>query len=171
MNMVLLLVRICLFRAKPQDLPASRNLLMHCIAGATAAFVIRNLLLGGSNNMVMMALLQSVLLGASLYLLLRIFSKPERWLQSASALYGCSAVVVALMLPVLAASGPDAIFDNTVSLIKFIVIVSSGWYFAITVFILKETLEIRLLFGVGIAIAMEIIIATGIAALLGGPAS
>ncbi|MCY4313224.1 MAG: hypothetical protein OXD44_05930 [Gammaproteobacteria bacterium] len=165
--MISLFLNMCLFRAKPEDLPVSKNLLMHCIAAATVAFMIRNIMLTDSGGAVAYALIQGAMLGISLYLFLKVYKKTERWLQAASALYGCSAFMVAIALPILAFAGPDVIFDSTLDLTKILVVITSFWYFIITVFILKETLEIGKFAGFGMAILLEVMIGIAMAVMTG----
>ncbi len=171
--MITLFLNMCLFRAKPEDLPVSKNLLMHCIAAATIAFMIRNIMLTDISVSVIYALVQSTMLGASLYLFLKICKKPERWLQSASALYGCSAIMVAVVLPILVFAGPDAIFDTTLDFTKLLVVITSFWYFIVTIFILKETLEIGKFASFWMAILLEVLIGIAMTLMTGlmAPAS
>lgn len=172
--MISLFLNMCLFRAKPYDLPVSKNLLMHCILAATVAFMIRNIMLTDSSNAVIYALIQSAMLGISLYLFLKAYKKTERWLQSASALYGCSAFMVAIALPILAFAGPEVIFDPTLDLTKILVVVTSFWYLIVTIFILKETLEIGKFAGFWMAILLEVMIGLVMAlttGLMGTPAN
>ncbi len=172
--MITLFMNMCLFRVKPEDVPISNNLLMHCIAAATVAFFIRNIMLTGISVAVMYALIQSTMLGASLYLFLKFYKKTERWLQSASALYGCSAIMVAVALPILAFAGPDVVFATTLDATKILIVITSFWYFIVTIFILKETLEIGKFAGFGLAILLEVMIGIAMAlvtSLMGTPAN
>ncbi len=164
---IALFLNMCLFRVKPEDLPVSKNLLIHCIAATTVVFMIRNIMLTDSSGAVVYALIQSTMLGVSLYLFLKMYKKTERWLQSASALYGCSAFMVAIALPILAFAGPDVIFDPTFDLTKILVVVTSLWYFIVTIFILRETLEISNFGGFGMAILLEVMIGLSMAGITG----
>ena len=167
LRLVSVLFQICLFRAKPQDLPASRDLLFYTVAGAALVFVLRNNLLSGAGNIFAIAFVQLTLLGIGLKLLLTVFSKSERWLQSATALFGCSAVIVAIVIPFLVSSGSDGLTDSTLNFVKIIVLVTSIWYFAVIVFILKETLEIRLMLAIILAVLLEIALATVLLQIFG----
>ena len=161
------LFRICLFKAKPQDLPSSLALLINSIVAATLIFIMRNALLASEFSMISMAFMQILLLGALLYLLLKLFSKSERWLQSATALYGCSAIIVVTVVPFISLEGGAPLISESFNLVKLVVLFSSAWYFSVTVYILKETLEVRMFLAIVIAIVMEIVLAIILIALFG----
>ena len=140
------LVWISLFRASPKDMPVSANLLLYTAGAAFAVFLVRNSLLNDGGNSAGIALVQVILLALFLRILVGLFSKPERWMQSATALLGCSAVIVGLIIPVLAVLG-DGFATEGVTLVKMAVIVTSVWYFAMMVFVIRETLEVSLAIG------------------------
>ena len=167
LRLLSVLFQICLFRAKPQDLPASRDFLIYSIAGAALVFVLRNNLLSGGGSIFAIAFVQLTLLGIALKLLLAVFSKSERWLQSATALFGSSAVIVAIVIPFLVGNGSDGLTDSTLNFVKIVVLVTSIWYFAVIVFILKETLEIRLMLAIILAVLLEIALATVLLQIFG----
>jgi hypothetical protein len=161
------LFQICLFRAKPQDLPASRDSLVYTVAGAGLVFVLRNHLLSGEGNIFAIAFVQIVLLGLAFKIILALFSKPERWLQSATALFGCSAVIVALVIPFLISAGADVFTGSTFNLVKIAILATSVWYFAVIVFILRETLEVRVMLAFVVAVVLEIALATALLQIFG----
>lgn len=104
------------------------------------------------------ALVQSTMLGASLYLFLLVFKKPERWLQSASALYGCSALMVVIMLPVLKFFDPETALGPNPDFTTLLVITVSLWSFIVTAFILKETLDIGKFASFWMTVLLEVMI-------------
>lgn len=153
------LLGVCLFRSKPQDIPASRTLLWYAIGSAFVAFSIRNTLLSDEHNAALIGLFQVALIAFGLWVLLRIFSKSERLLQCATAFFGCSALVVLFLLPFLIGwSNVDPASSN-LGISKSMVIATSLWYFAIIIFILKETLETSIFFGFVIALVLELSLA------------
>lgn len=166
-SLILTFFRMCLFRVRPQDLPMSRNLLLYTAAAASICFILRNLTLSNEASLVGMALAQILILGAMLYVLLRLFSKPERWIQSATALYGCSAVIVAIAIPFLGAGGSEALSAETMNLTTAVILLTSIWYFCVIVFILKETLEIKLVLAIVISVVLEITLASLIVQIFG----
>ena len=161
------LLQVCLFRKKPQDLPASKTLLIYVASAAFIIFFFRNTLLSGSGNSFPIALVQVILLGISLKALLILFSKHERWLQSATALFGCSALLVAVVIPFLIAAGSGDFATDGLSAAKLVVMFASIWYFAIIIFILRETLEVSLILGFVLALVLELLLASAILKIFG----
>ena len=164
---VLSLLQVCLFRKKPQDLPASKTLLIYAASSAFIIFFFRNTLLSGGGNSFPIALVQVTLLGISLKALLILFSKHDRWLQSATALFGCSALLVVAVIPFLVAAGSGDFANEGLSAAKLVVMFASIWYFAIIIFILRETLEVSLVLGFVIALVLELLLASVILQMFG----
>lgn len=158
-SLILTFFRMSLFRVRPQDLPMSRDLLLLTAGAATACFILRNLTMNSEGSGVVIALAQTAVLGIMLYVLLRLFSKSERWVQSATALYGCSTVIVALAMPFLFSGGVEALESAAFNLTKVAILVISIWNLSVIAFILKETLEIRLLLAIVISVVFEITLA------------
>jgi len=94
-------VDIVLWRRGPQDLPASTLLLGVAVAAYVAVSVVQLALLGESAaTWFLFTMVDPLLLGGWVWLVLRLFSKPERFLQTASAVFGAGAVLgLALYLP------------------------------------------------------------------------
>jgi hypothetical protein len=94
-------VDIVLWRRGPQDLPASKLLLGVAIAAYLAVSAVQLLLLGEpAATWFLFVVVDPLLLGAWVWLVLRLFGKPERFLQTASAVFGAGAVLgLALYLP------------------------------------------------------------------------
>ena len=118
-QLTLSLFHICLFKNSPQDLPASGAALRFTLFATLFIFVIRNWLLTGGDNAFSIAAAQIFLLGASLWLLLKLFSKAERWTQSAIALFGCSAIIVTFVILFLLTAGKSPnLTSESLSLVK-----------------------------------------------------
>jgi hypothetical protein len=94
-------VDIVLWRRGPQDLPASTLLLGVAVAAYVAVSAVQLALLGESAaTWLLFMVVDPLLLGAWVWLVLRLFGKPERFLQAASAVFGAGAVLgLALYLP------------------------------------------------------------------------
>jgi len=153
-----ILVNICRFSASPKDLPAAFSVLAKTIVITLVLFIVRNSYLIGSDKALIISVTQILLIGFGLIILLILFNKTERWLQSATALYGCSALVQVIILPALLMSSPEDISSHSQVLHfpKVVIVIASIWYFAIIVSILKETLEIKTVLAIVIAIVMEL---------------
>ncbi len=158
-SLILTFFRMSLFRTRPQDLPMSRDLLIFTASAAAACFILRNLMVNSEGSGIGIALAQIAILGIMLYALLRLFSKSERWVQSATALYGCSTVIVAIAMPFLVSGGIEALESATFNLTKAAILIISIWNLSVIAFILKETLEIRLLLAIVISVVFEITLA------------
>ena len=154
------LIRISLFQSKPQDLMSSTRTLTVCVVLALLLSIIRiNHITLGANSLAI-SLLQVLLLGLGLKILLSLFAKSERWLQSATALFGCSALLLLLTTPFILGSQPSDLSTTAFPSVKFLLVGINLWYFAITVYILKETLEIKIILAILIGFCMEVIFAT-----------
>ena len=162
------LIQICLFRAKPQDIIASRNLLFQTVFATFGLFVLRNSQLIDDANIALISLVQVVLLGFGLKIFLVLFSKPERWLQSATALYGCSALILVTIMPFILTSGGADLAQGSLSLAKIVIIVSSFWYFTVIIFIFRETLEISIALAFFISLVLELAFAIILLKMFGG---
>ena len=94
-------VDIVLWRRGPQDLPASTLLLGVAVAAYVAVSAVQLALLGEpAATWFLFMVVDPLLLGAWVWLVLRLFGKPERFLQTASAVFGAGAVLgLALYLP------------------------------------------------------------------------
>ena len=160
-------INLCLFRVKPQDLPVSRNLTWATVGIAFAVYMIGNTYLSGNQNTFLLTTTQLAMLGGSLWLLLAMFRKPERWTQSASALYGASAITHLAALPLLASvsasDGPvEKMSGSMVGIAAFQI-----WFFAVVVFILKETLEITLGLAIVISFVLQLVFGIVLVSLFG----
>ncbi len=162
------LIQICLFKAKPQDLTASNNLLIQTIIATLGLFILRNSQLIENANIFLISLVQVVLLGLGLKIFLALFSKPERWLQSATALYGCSALILLTIIPFIMMSDGADFAQGNLSIAKIIIIASSFWYFTIIIFIFRETLEISIILAFFISLVLELAFAIVLLKLFGG---
>ncbi len=110
----------------------------------------------GNASTLAISLVQVGLLGLGLRLLLMLFAKSTRWLQSATALYGCSALILLLIIPfIMLFNGNDSSAGNLL-LMQAVIIASGLWYFVIIVFIIRETLEVSGILAFFITLALEL---------------
>ena len=161
------LIQICLFKAKPQDLDTAANLLVMAVVATLGLFMVRNNYLMLNTNVVMISVVQVGLLGLGLRILLALFSKSSRWLQSGTALYGCCALILlATMLCIMLFTVSGSLL-GTLLLVQMVIIASGLWYFAILVFIIRETLEISTVLAFFMALAVELFFAIILLILFG----
>jgi hypothetical protein len=93
---------IVLWRRGPQDLPASRLLLWLTAAAYVAVSIVQlTLLEEPAAAWLVFVVLDPVLLTAGVYLLLKLFSRTDRFLQTATAVLGTGVVLgLCMFLPV-----------------------------------------------------------------------
>ncbi len=162
------LINICLFKAKPQDLPPRQDLLLKVIIGTLALFLIRNFYLIGGTGAFAISITQVILIGVSLRLLLVVFKQTDRWTQSAMAIYGCWSILLVVVLPVFILNSGVEIKSTDFNLTTMMVLVTTIWNFAVITSILKETLEINLSLAVLINFILELIFSTVLVSLFAG---
>ncbi len=135
---------IAFMRRGPQDIPASRFLFVLTLIG----YVLMNLLhLGlrpadGWQEDLLLSVLDVVLLLFLFYLLLAVFRRSSRYLQTITALFGVNLLVTALQLPFyvwrqLINAGPDVITLPDMVLLALLV-----WFLAIVAHVTRHALEI-----------------------------
>lgn len=136
-----LFVQICLLRKGPQDLPASTFLLQLCIA----VYVLSGGILLASEIVVLKALLQAMveagLLLLFLFALLRVFEKSSRFLQTATAAFGCGAVMTVLTLPILFWAQTLKDSGQDMELASFLLLGLLAWSFVVLGHILRLALN------------------------------
>ena len=93
---------IVLWRRGPQDLPQSRLLLWLTAAAYVAVSIVQlTLLEEPASAWLVFVVLDPVLLTTGVYLLLQLFGKPDRFLQTATAVLGTGVVLgLGMFLPV-----------------------------------------------------------------------
>jgi len=141
-NLVRLFAEIALLRRGPQDLPASPVLLTLTALGYLAVNALARLLMPAGQDAWPMQLLVELLFTLGWYaVLLRIVNRPERFLQTATAIFGYQAL---LALPIVAAIWLVQQFDKDSpwmlpALVIALVLVI--WLIAAGAHILKAALE------------------------------
>ncbi len=153
-----LFIDICLFRARPQDLPVSLFLLLVCIAVsiATGFFPVLNHLKG-----IYPALAASLMDAGLILLFLRgglyFLEKEPRFLQTATAIFGSGAVInIPLLLLELMVSGAQTDVMKAVAALLFLLMVV--WGLMVLGHILRHALDIRFAGGVAIALGYFILV-------------
>lgn len=141
---------IALMRSGPQALPASGLLLAACLALYATTYLMVVATTGLELRVLAAQALASVLLDVvGLWLVLAVARRPERWLQSLTALFGAGIILNLALLPVallVAAGGPR--FELAGALAGSLVM---GWGLAVLAHILRHALELA--WGLALAIA------------------
>ena len=134
-------IDICLFRSRPQDLPASQVFLVLCLIIYTLASIILALATYPPAQSVMSGLLETSLLIILSYGLLKIRGLGQRWVQTCTALAGTGVLFSIMATPLfyLADQYDGKNFTGDILLAFFILI---SWSVAVMSHILKHALSI-----------------------------
>jgi hypothetical protein len=142
---------LCLLRAEPQALPASRWLLGFSLAMYLLLSLTTAALSGGFVAGLQVAVLDVVLLCGFVVLLLYMVNKPRRILQTLSALAGagCILAIPAILLLVAMNSGigPD---ESSLPVFWLLLLF---WNLLITAHIIRHALSSSLALGIGLSLA------------------
>ncbi len=151
MNVLKLLLDLCLFQAKPQDLPANSTL----VAATTIAAIVTNILTHRAEGqiplVVAMSTAQVVVFGFAIWIVLRWKSRVERFRQTITAIFGTSALLQLVAWPVVGwlyqvQESPDASMPMT------LLFALSIWVLAIAVYVMKHALD----FGAGVSFLITV---------------
>ncbi len=169
MNLIKIFVDLCLFQAKPQDLPASWALVAITAATTIVTYIIAHQASGQDRDIVGFAVAQVAVFAGTVWMVLKIKKVPERFPQTMSAIFGVSSLIQLAAWPILGwmskASGtPDEQLPN-------LMIMGLGiWVLAVSVYVIKHALEV----GVGqsflITLGCQMLTLFLVFALVGVPA-
>lgn len=152
LSLLNLFLDICLLRRGPQDLPASRALLLLALVFDVAAgILLGRIVWGGMGPAIGATLLDIALLTLLLGIALRTRSLVPRFTQSASALLGVGALFTLVAIPLQPLlEAPDVADPDGVSALLYLLYVA--WVQVVYGHILRHALNLP--FGAGIAIAL-----------------
>ncbi len=160
---------IVLWRKGPQDLPASVLLLWLAAAAYVGVSAVQLGVLGETGlAWVFFLVFDPLLLTLCVWLILRLFSHPERFLQTATAVLGTGAYLSAVLyLPLqvvmtLLHAGPDSTLARVVALVLL------GTFVMVTGRILQLGTDTNLFTGVAFALTYFFIINSLLSLLPGG---
>jgi hypothetical protein len=145
---------IVLWRRGPQDLPASGLLFLFTVVAYVAVSAIQLLLLQETGAAwVVFLLFDPLLLTACVWLLLRLYGHPERFLQTATAVFGTGALlslVVFLPLQLLLQARGGGPQDGLAQVVALLLL---GVFALVTGRILKLGTDSSLFTGVAVALS------------------
>ena len=160
------LINICLLKANPQDLPTSQRLLIGCVAFTTVVSAITDSIALKNINTSLLVVAQVVLIAVSWRLLLRFTNRMDRWLQSASAIYGTSGVIGLAALPAfINSSSLSQSSDQAPVFVGLAILAIVIWDIAITARIIRETIEVTTVVAVAISLGLRYLYVTIIGTL------
>ncbi|MGH8495943.1 MAG: hypothetical protein ACREVN_07380 [Gammaproteobacteria bacterium] len=146
------MIEIALHRRGPQDLPASLFLLGLVLAAyATVGFTSALIYQPGAGIAAMQVALDLLLFGAFFWIVLTMYRKPARWLQTFTALLGTGAILSLIAMPLhlwRQATGAEQSAALLPALGLFALLL---WSLAVIGHILHHALEIPYLGGIVVA--------------------
>ena len=152
MQLLRLFAAICLLRAAPQDLPASRMLL----GGTLGLYSLFSWLLAipayGQARAVLIALLDTALLIAFILALLYLLSRGARIFQTLTAMAGSSTLLGLLALPLVLWGQPSQAEEQVSGLLLYAWLLLLVWNLLVAGHILRHALSTSLGIGVGVAL-------------------
>lgn len=151
---------ICLLKRQPQDIPGSVVFFAMCTAAYTLSSFILTLAYQDFQKSVTVAFIDAGLTILITYLLLLAIRKPERNLQTCTALLGTGTIFSLLATPVYYLLAVPAVGQSGNPILSFLVWVLIVWNIAVMAHILKHALTVSYSMGVLVAL-MYIIIVSG----------
>jgi len=156
-------LRICLdivlWRRGPQDLPASSLLLAIALGAYIAVSAAQLALLGETAaTWIFFIAVDPLLLGGWVWLVLRVYGHPERFLQAASAVFGTGAVLgIGLYLPLqLIITGLG--YDPTSGLAQFFALLLVVAFALVTGRIIKLATDSNLFTGIAVSLTYFLVV-------------
>lgn len=162
---------ICRLQKRPQDIPASKNLLTLCLLIYTL-FSIGLVMLSDEplDRAIAASLLEIGLIMAFTQALLQIRGKTERWVQTITALSGTGVVLSLFALPVyilLSLNGGNETNNNPIYAFGLLILAGLAlWNIFIMAHVLRHALEVNMMSGIILAIIYIWIIFSFTAAIM-----
>ncbi len=157
------LIQILLLRQGPQDLPPGPSVLLATLTLYLLTASLSISLGDGGGSPTLLLLLATGLPMVLVWIVLRLKSRVSRWEQTLSALYGTSALLSLLSLPLNLQAGTEP--APPVVLLSLLIFL---WSFAVDAHIWRHALETS--FAAGLAVAMILfMISFGIISSVAGP--
>jgi hypothetical protein len=152
-------LQLCLLRTKPQDLPVSRFLFGSTLfAAVLTAMPLLVGPLGGMGPALGAVLLDILLVSIVLLGALRMLAKAERFIQTATAIFGAGAVINLFSLPLVvvldSSASPSA--AQAVGALAYLLVIA--WSLVVTGHILRHAFNIRMAGGVMLALVYFILV-------------
>ena len=164
------LLKICFFKAKPQDLPTGKQWMFISAALIVGATILASMNKQSSHQIVSFALAQVALYALIIWLILKLKGMQTRWLQTITALFGTSFLLQLLAIPF--SSDINTIDSGTIKISNdlLIIFVISIWNLFIVAFILKQALENSFFAALVLAFFAQAISLTLALSFVGAPA-
>lgn len=151
------LLEICLLRAGPQDLPAAPQFLALTLAGYFLVDVLISQLSFPFGAALAVSLLDLLLLAAFARIVLRIVSKPQRFMQTLAALAGTGQLLGLLALPLIHGLTTAQAAGETASGLAFAWLALLAWSLLVLGHILRHAMSVTLMTGVGVGVLYSLL--------------
>jgi hypothetical protein len=137
-------INLLMFRAGPQDMPASNNALKISMLTCFLTDILGAAGMLGLKLALVLSAGQIALYAGFIFLLLKINQKTERWLQTLTALFGALALINLASYPFI--HNLNLFADGKLALTPGILIVAvlQLWFFAVMARVLRDAIEIRI---------------------------
>ncbi len=158
-SLILPFVRLSFFAINPQDLPASRGLLVFTLVSYGLVSVLIATPLSDFGTGIVQSMIELLLLTGFTLAALRLRNHPDRSAQTLTALAGTGALLSVILLPFLYLFAPagDAAVSQELLVINFLVII---WLIAVYGHIFRHALSVNLMLGIMTALAYLVITTT-----------
>ncbi len=143
-------INLCKLKTGPQDLPLSRELMYVSVFAYWLMGVVLTLVNQTFGQAVFLSLVQTIILVFICKIVLWIAKKPERSLQTLTALAGSGALIALLAWPLLMWMGQAEITGEHPLAILWLLLVI--WETVVIGHIFRHALEIPFLAGIGVAL-------------------
>lgn len=161
-NLAKLFIDLCLFRAKPQDLPASYTLvfLTGILNISTTLAVLRLITDYNIDQTLILSIALIVVFGFVLWVVLKSKGVVERWVQTISALYGTRTILLSiewLLIPATPHAKTIAELVSNIGITSLIAVsIIDIWIFAILTVILRHAIQTSIGISIIIGILCEL---------------
>lgn len=159
---------LMLFRAGPQDLPGNQTTLMASAVAYCIALFAQVIVVAPPAGAAVQAVLATVLLGLYASTVLRLRKLPNRFVQTATALFASGTVLTLFMigpthamapyLEAIAQSSDPQSMPTPPGLMALVYVVAGFWGLALYSHIYRHALGVSILLGVGTTVAFELLL-------------
>ena len=149
---------LCLLRLAPQDLPASRLLLVLTLVAHTLTGILASLQVLPAGTAMLAGITGTLMLAGMVVLLLNIQRQTARITQTLTALAGAMALLDLVALP-LSAWWDNSHTDESISnpLPAFLLLALLGWNLGVIGHVLRHALGVAWFMGIAIAVAFYLV--------------
>lgn len=146
---------ICLLRKGPEDLPANNSLMLMLVACS----VLVSLYLGSFIHDYQIAFILSVVgvVIAFAFSKLLLIKKPERFLQTYSAMLGATILIDIITVPIVLPLLNEDLNKSLIVMFSLLLLATYVWYVVVNGFIVSRAISSTLGYGVSISIAYVLV--------------